>query len=297
MEHEKQVQNVKKALELETHAEALRKSLHAEQEKCFGKPAPNPPTKKTAEFTPPPIRHGCKLNWLMMLLPAAIDIALSMITQSVLLTMLIFATLFVWPPVYYFVLYRKEKKEAIEKVRNSDEYQREYAAAKAEADNKQKLYDIEYAAAKDEFENVTMPKYQAEYAEWESEKKKKVKQIDEELSEVHKELTELYEQTRIVPIQYRSIYALQYIYDMISTSDYDVRQAIDSFDKNEQRRLDIMRLQEQQQANALAMEQNDLLDRQNTIAAKARRDANIAAVVGTVQRHNTNKTIKKWLDK
>ena len=28
MEHEKQVQNVKKALELETHAEALRESLH-----------------------------------------------------------------------------------------------------------------------------------------------------------------------------------------------------------------------------------------------------------------------------
>ena len=78
--------------------------------------------------------------------------------------MLIFATLFVWPPVYYFVLYRKEKKEAIEKVRNSDEYQREYAAAKAEADTKQKLYDIEYVAAKDEFENATMPKYQAEYA-------------------------------------------------------------------------------------------------------------------------------------
>ena len=111
------------------------------------------------------------------------------------------------------------------------------------------------------------------------------------------ELSALYEQTRIVPAQYRDAYALQYIYDMISTSDYDVRQAIDSFDKNEQRRLDIMRLQEQQQANALAMEQNDLLDRQNTIAAKARRDANIAAVVGTVQRHNTNKTIKKWLDK
>ena len=58
-----------------------------------------------------------------------------------------------------------------------------------------------------------------------------------------------------------------------------------------------MRLQEQQQANALAMEQNDLLDRQNSIAEKARRDANIAAAVGAVQRHNTNKTIKKWMEK
>ena len=44
-------------------------------------------------------------------------------------------------------------------------------------------------------------------------------------------------------------------------------------------------------------EQNDLLDRQNSIAEKARRDANIAAAVGDVQRHNTNKTIKKWMEK
>ena len=61
--------------------------------------------------------------------------------------------------------------------------------------------------------------------------------------------------------------------------------------------LEEIRLQEQQQANALAMEQNDLPDRQNSIAEKARRDANIAAAVGAVQRHNTNKTIKKWMEK
>ena len=60
--------------------------------------------------------------------------------------------------------------------------------------------------------------------------------------------------------------------------------------------LEEMRLQEQQ-ANALAMEQNDLPDRQNSIAEKARRDANIAASVGTVQQHNTNKAIKKWMEK
>lgn len=90
--------------------------------------------------------------------------------------------------------------------------------------------------------------------------------------------------------------ALQYIYDMISTSNYDVRQAIEYFNKSQQRALEEMRLQEQQ-ANALAMEQNDLLDRQNSIAEKARRDANIAAAVGAVQRHNTNKTIKKWMEK
>ena len=124
-----------------------------------------------------------------------------------------------------------------------------------------------------------------------------IRKEEQELSQAKKELAALYGETRIVPAQYRRVDALQYIYDMISTSDYDVRQAIEYFDKSQQRALEEMRLQEQQQANALAMEQNDLLDRQNSIAEKARRDANIAAAVGAVQRHNTNKTIKKWMEK
>lgn len=137
----------------------------------------------------------------------------------------------------------------------------------------------------------------AERSAWEAEHQAQIEKMEQELAQLKQELSALYVQTRIVPTQYRDAYALQYIYDMISTSDYNVRQAIDSFDKNEQRRLDIMRLQEQQQANALAMEQNNLLDRQNSIAEKVRQDANIAAAVGAVQRHNTNKSIKKWLDK
>lgn len=295
MEHEEQVKTVKQVLELETQVEALKEALYDEQSKVFGKQKPNPPARQTATFTPPPVRHNCKINWLMMFLPAGIDILLSMITQSIMLTILIFATLFVWPPVYYFAIYRKKKKEAIEKVRNSEEYKQQYEAAKAEADKMQQDYDAEYAAAKEKFDTVTMPKFQQEYAEWEKGKNERINQLKQKLAKLQQELNELYAQTRIVPVQYRSIYALQYIYDMISTSDYDVRQAIDSFDKSEQRRLDEMRLQEQQQANALAMEQNDLLDEQNDIAKKARRDANIASFVGAVQRHNTNKTLKKWI--
>lgn len=295
MEHEKQIQTVKHALELETQVDALKESLHDEQSKSFEKQKPTPPVRQIAQFTPPPIRYECKINWLIMLLPAGIDIALGMITQSILLIMLILVTLFVWPPVYYFAIHRKKKKKVIEKIRNSAEYKYQWTAAKIESDNRQQNYDAEYAAAKEKFDSVTMPKFQAEYADWEKAKNERINQVEQKLTKLQKDLTELYEQTRIVPVQYHNIYALQYIYDMISTSDYDVRQAIDSFDKSEQRRLDEMRLQEQQQANALAMEQNDLLDEQNTIAQKARRDANIASVVGAVQRHNTNKNLKKWI--
>ena len=48
---------------------------------------------------------------------------------------------------------------------------------------------------------------------------------------------------------------------------------------------------------AATLEEMRLQEQQNSIAEKARRDANIAAAVGAVQRHNTNKTIKKWMEK
>ena len=98
---------------------------------------------------------------------------------------------------------------------------------------------------------------------------------------------------------YRTIPALQYVYDMVATSDYDVKQAIDAYDKNEQRKLDMERLEEQRRlteqqktANELAAVNASLLQEQNEIAEKARRDANRAAVVGAIQRHNFNKKFK-----
>ena len=114
-----------------------------------------------------------------------------------------------------------------------------------------------------------------------------------------KKLASIYDTTRIVPLQYRTIEALQYIYDMISTSDYDVTYAINSYDTHRQRMLDAermrieeARLQEQQLANDLADEQAQLMYEQNLIAERARKDARIASTVSAVQHHNTNKILK-----
>ena len=48
---------------------------------------------------------------------------------------------------------------------------------------------------------------------------------------------------------------------------------------------------------AATLDEMRLQEQQNSIAEKTRRDANIAAAVGAVQRHNTIKTIKKWMEK
>ena len=84
---------------------------------------------------------------------------------------------------------------------------------------------------------------------------------------------------------------------MISTSDFDVKRAIEKYDENINRNLEAAKLRAQQQANELASQQNALLENQNEIAQKARRDANIAAVASTIQQHKLNKTIKDMSSK
>ena len=78
MEHEKQVEVVKQALELETQIQVLEQFLPEERAETYAEPA----VRQEAHYTEPPIRHGCKVNWLLMLGPAGITLALSTFSNS-----------------------------------------------------------------------------------------------------------------------------------------------------------------------------------------------------------------------
>ena len=82
MEHEKQVEVVKQALELETQIQVLEQFLPEERAETYAEPEPQPPVRQEAHYTEPPIRHGCKVNWLLMLGPAGITLALSTFSNS-----------------------------------------------------------------------------------------------------------------------------------------------------------------------------------------------------------------------
>lgn len=66
--------------------------------------------------------------------------------------------------------------------------------------------------------------------------------LGNEIQSMQKELAVLYETEKPVPLQYRNRKALQYIYDIMSTSDYDLKQAIDSYDKLKARELEEERI-------------------------------------------------------
>lgn len=148
-EHEKQVEVIKQTLELETQIQVLEQFLPEERAETYAEPEPRPPVRQEAHYTEPPIRHGCKVNWLLMMGPAGITLALSTFSNSAFLVWMFALTLFVWVPVYYFALFRKQKAATIEKIRNSAEYQQQCTAARMATNRQQLDFDEAYTKAKE----------------------------------------------------------------------------------------------------------------------------------------------------
>lgn len=285
------VETLKKVLDLEIYIKKSQNKLSGLHNMSFSS-APQPPVCQKINKTYPDIKAQIKFNWIIALAPLAVSLILARLSPIWGSMLIILSP--IWIVVYYFAIYRKQKAENIEQIKNSAEYKAQCAEIDAECDKKQAIANQKYEEEKILYETETLPNYQKKLDEWTAKHEQQIKQAENDLSNAQQNLSLIYQETKIVPSQYRTIEALKYIYDMVSTSDYDVTYAIDSYDKQKQRILDEARLREQQLANQLADEQAQLLIEQNAIAEKARRDANIASAVGTIQRHNTNKILKSY---
>ncbi len=293
MNNSNQVDTVKKALELEISISNTSQKLSRLLYEKFAS-APSPPTRTIIERKYPEIRPTIKFNWLHALLPFVVAIAVAVIGAALMaggmlsggfvlsgISAVLIPLSLIWIPIYYFALHRKKQKENIEQIRNSVEYRNHCAAVDKEFDRMQGEADAIYLKQAEEYNTVILPKYEKDLGEWTAQHTEKVNETERDLRNTEEALNDLYESTKIVPLQYRKIEPLQFIYDMISTSDYDVRSAIEMYDRNEQRRLEEIRIQlenerlrEQQYSNQLQEVNNQLQYEQNEINDRARRDAN-----------------------
>lgn len=303
MGYEDQVAAVKRALDLEIQVQQAKRTVTSIRFKTFCKAEPKPPVLQKAVYNEPPIQTTVKLDIPRMVGPWLAGILLVLLTLFTGITFLmvigqiVAAFGLVWVFYYYFKVYKAQKKASYEQIKESAEYKQLCAQAQEETRKTQQKYDAEFALAKTEYENVTLPNYKKELKAWKEKNAAELSEAEAELEKLSKELAQHYDETRIVPVQYRNIEALDFIYSMISTSDFDVKRAIEKYDENINRNLEAAKLRAQQQANELASQQNALLENQNEIAQKARRDANIAAVASTIQQHKLNKTIKDMSSK
>lgn len=273
MNNQNQSEILKDVLELEIYLDKTQRK-YSKLYIMEYKAAPTSPVCPQISKPYPKIKSQIKFNWWIALL---LSFPLTFLGGI---------------PFYYFVIYQKQKKEDIEKIKNSEEYKRQCAEIDEEVKRLQETANEKYKKEMDIYKNEILPKYQKDLAEWTTKHNQEIQQMEQDIKNAQDKLSALYESTKIVPMQYRKIDILQYLYDIISTSNYDITYAIENYDKYQQKMLDEQRLREQQLSNQLADEQAQLLYEQNQISEKARKDANIASVVSTVQRHNTNKELK-----
>jgi len=274
--NEKQI--VLKLSELESELDRKKWDMKLEEEK-YEENKPVQPTRQIAQKNPyPEIVSKVKYNYILGLI----------IPIIIFVSGLIIGPISIFPAwgliIYSIVNKSKQKKKDIEIQRNSQEYiEKCKEIDKINVDNQSKL-DAEY--------NQVLVKYNEEAEKYNNKWSIVRNEIEKDINKISDELTELYDSSKLIPKQYRDARILQEIYEIMDSANYSVKEAIETFDRNRQLELDAARLAAQHQANEVAMEQNDLLAERNSIAERARHEANIANIVGTIQRHNTNRTLK-----
>ncbi len=307
MSNAEQVVVVKKALDLSMqilHTKTKVKKLQEEQFRVRPKePVHQAVTKKYPEV-------NMKYSTLEKALPVAISLCFFIwcsirfghrLGAGLLFLLLLSLALFVGWHLYYFICRLLFFHGFIEKKRSATpEYKELCAKIDKEAEQKQQIADEKYLREKKEYDEVILPQYETELKDWTTTQGQKIAEAKGELERLEGELDAHYEQTKVVPLQYRKIKDLRYLYDLMSTSEYSIKEAIEVYDRQIQRDVDEAKLQAQQRANRLADEQsalldeqNALLDEQNFIADRARAEAREAAVIAAIQRHKTNKLLKK----
>lgn len=183
-----------------------------------------------------------------------------------------------------------------------------------ETEVKQKLIDYEYKLQTEQFNNVILPQYNKELAEWKQTQAKKIKALEDDLNVNRDTLTNLYETTKIIPVAYRELWMLRWIYEDMKSSTDDVSRAMDLLDRERQRavtreagdkaaeRLKELQVSVKEQMNGLRVEMSqgfyglyDAVEEGNEELARIRRRASVGnaiGIVGAFQRHKIIKNLK-----
>ncbi len=199
--------------------------------------------------------------------------------------------------IYYYAYFKNRVDRDKERIRLSPEYQSQVQELNQQYDSIDASEYQRYIAEKKEYDEVLIPNYMKEKTEWSQKRALAISKSQQQLDKAQEMLANIYESTKLIPSNYHNIAALTYIYNFMSTSQYDLKEAIDKYEQHEasirEQQFQSAMLQSQNEQAEAAWEARDLAEQSRNIAEKARREQNLANLVGAVQRHNTNKLLKK----
>lgn len=304
MKHSDEVIIVKKALDLEKEAQKCNVAYQRIKNESAPVISPAPVKRSVEKPDYPTVKSDLKFNWRKVLVPMFVLFLLEALCVS-----LSIFELFVFPIgtlswiawiVFCIKDHFKEKKANVVEISNSPEYQAACAEIDKRYHDELNEAENEYNAKMDEYNKTVVVEFNKNLAIWKSEHEASLGQAKIAKDNADKELENHYNSTQVIPAKYHDIDVLDYIYSLISSSQYSLKECYNDYERNESRKLEEAKIREQQLANELAeaqanltAEQNYLIDEQNSIAKKTRRDQNLSNIVGIMQRHNTNKILNR----
>ena len=209
----------------------------------------------------------------------------------------IFLLLHVAITIGYIMKYREMKKKDVEKVRNSAEFKDKLKQIDDDYDSLVSAAKAKYEKDMDEWKNELMPRYEINKVKYEAKKREDIANCKAAITNDKREISRIYGETKILPTAYRTLPILEYVEEFMTSSNFDVDRAIENYDREQQTCIDENRFQQEVYYNQLQEKMVDAQERANSIADRARRDANRADFVAAVQRHNTNKHLKNLTGK
>lgn len=298
MTREQTINVIKSAKELTTNIRQLRTQRDNLRDKTFRDPPAAPVKKPFKEFVPNPKDYiktqiNSKFALTLFLGGGVAGCILYKLTRIG-----FFCVLGLYLLLGYIIYVKHSRDKEYEEIVNSDDF-------KIACDDAHNEYIQRCEQAQEEYEdelfnyNCIMKAYNDEKKAFFEAIKTKMDDLSSAISNNEYALETLYTEHKCIPEKYRTEEALNYLYNEMTNSTYTLNESFMSYDRHRQYELDQQRLEEQRIANDIAdanfraqQEANALAEEGNAIADKARRDANIAAVVGAVQRHNTNTYLK-----
>lgn len=311
---EQQTEIIKKARDLTATIMAEKNELKALQSQSF-KPVPDAPSRR---ILPPPVKIQPQYPPAPRANYSFTEHIKTYFKENTIMAVALLLFVAVILVVVIYLSYLKRLAELNEALAQSLDYQKARAEAEriadeqqqkleAEAKAEQEKADAEYKEKKAHYDNVILPEYKNELAQWEIIQNKKIQIIKNELKLNESALEQLYAETKLVSATYRALWILDWLYEDMSTSDHDIRYATELLDRDRQRlatteagRITQRAINNMNQTmmqgfsavyNAIE-DGNDIQEETMAILSKTRRDINLGNIVGTVQRHNTNKILK-----
>ncbi len=284
---------VENALRLETETKDYKRIYEDIGREQFPS-IPQPPAKAVIQKQPYPEIKPRKFSWIILILGWIIGGVFVSLTFGENTGTAFCAIWLIGYPIMHVII----NKIGMSMQRDSSKYQEACRVIDEQYKNQVWYAQNDWNNRMAYYNSTIVPEYNNKRILWDTEHSQRLEGSRIKYQESEAALNKYYAETSAIPLKYHNIEALTYLYDVLKSSQYTLKEAIDDYERHIQQQLDMQKIQAQQQANDIAYqqaqftaEQNELLDEQNRIAEKTRRDQNVAAAIGIVQRHNLNKKL------